>query len=54
MAQRSMLTLRTLTPQQRQEFVERFTDLLERSYITVLNYKAGPAGYALSQRGHHR
>ena len=36
---------RTLTPQQRQEFVELFTDLLERSYINrIENYKAGPQG----------
>ena len=36
---------RTLTPQQRQEFVELFTDLLERSYVTrIEGYKAGPQG----------
>jgi len=36
MAQRSMgQHWRTLTPQQRQEFVELFTDLLQRSYIPV-------------------
>jgi phospholipid transport system substrate-binding protein len=46
MAQRSMgQHWRTLTPQQRQEFVELFTDLLERSYITrIESYKAGPQG----------
>jgi phospholipid transport system substrate-binding protein len=46
MAQRSMgQHWRTLTPQQRQEFVELFTDLLERSYISrIENYKAGPQG----------
>jgi len=46
MAQRSMGPhWRTLTPQQRQEFVELFTDLLERSYISrIENYKAGPQG----------
>jgi phospholipid transport system substrate-binding protein len=46
MAQRSMAQhWRTLTPQQRQEFVELFTELLERSYITrIANYKAGPQG----------
>jgi phospholipid transport system substrate-binding protein len=46
MAQRSMGPhWRTLTPQQRQEFVELFTDLLERSYINrIANYKAGPQG----------
>jgi phospholipid transport system substrate-binding protein len=46
MAQRSMgQHWRTLTPQQRQEFVELFTDLLERSYINrIANYKAGPQG----------
>src|SRR6266581_6215239 len=46
MAQRSMgQHWRTLTPQQRQEFVGLFTDLLERSYITrIENYKAGPQG----------
>ena len=44
MAQRSMAQhWRTLTPQQRQEFVELFTDLLERSYINrIENFKAGP------------
>lgn len=43
MAQRSMAQhWRTLTPQQRQEFVQLFTDLLERSYITrIEGYKAG-------------
>jgi len=43
MAQRSMgQHWRTLTPQQQQEFVELFTDLLERSYITrIESYKAG-------------
>jgi len=43
MAQRSMgQHWRTLTPQQRQEFVELFTDLLQRSYITrIESYKAG-------------
>ena len=46
MAQRSMgQHWRTLTPQQRQEFVELFTDLLERSYITrIEGYKAGTQG----------
>jgi phospholipid transport system substrate-binding protein len=46
MAQRSMgQHWRTLTPQQRQEFVELFTDLLARSYVTrIANYKAGPQG----------
>jgi phospholipid transport system substrate-binding protein len=46
MAQRSMgQHWRTLTPQQRQEFVELFTDLMERSYISrIENYKAGPQG----------
>ena len=46
MAQRSMgQHWRTLTPQQRQEFVGLFTDLLERSYISrIENYKAGPQG----------
>src|SRR5215510_3768816 len=46
MAQRSMgQHWRTLTPQQRQEFVELFTDLLERSYINrIANYEAGPQG----------
>ena len=46
MAQRSMgQHWRTLTPQQRQEFVELFTDLLERSYMArIENYKAGPQG----------
>jgi phospholipid transport system substrate-binding protein len=46
MAQRSMgQHWRTLTPQQRQEFVELFTDLLERSYVTrIEGYKAGPQG----------
>jgi len=46
MAQRSMgQHWRTLTPQQRQEFVELFTDLLQRSYISrIENYKAGPQG----------
>jgi phospholipid transport system substrate-binding protein len=46
MAQRAMgQHWRTLTPQQRQEFVELFTDLLERSYINrIENYKAGPQG----------
>jgi phospholipid transport system substrate-binding protein len=46
MAQRSMAQhWRTLTPQQQQEFVELFTELLERSYINrIENYKAGPQG----------
>jgi phospholipid transport system substrate-binding protein len=46
MAQRSMAQhWRTLTPQQRQEFVELFTDLLARSYMSrIENYKAGPQG----------
>jgi len=46
MAQRSMgQHWRTLTPQQRQEFVGLFTDLLQRSYINrIENYKAGPQG----------
>jgi phospholipid transport system substrate-binding protein len=46
MAQRSLgQHWRTLTPQQRQEFVELFTDLLQRSYISrIENYKAGPQG----------
>lgn len=46
MAQRSMgQHWRTLTPQQRQEFMERFTALLERSYTTrIAGYKAGPQG----------
>ena len=46
MAQRSMgQHWRTLTPQQRQEFVELFTDLLERSYVSrIEGYKAGPPG----------
>ncbi len=46
MAQRSMGPhWRTLTPQQRQEFVELFTALLERSYINrIANYKSGPQG----------
>jgi len=46
MAQRSMgQHWRTLTPQQRQEFVGLFTDLLERSYTTrIENYRAGPQG----------
>ena len=46
MAQRSMAQhWRTLTPQQRQEFVELFTDLLQRSYMNrIENYKAGPQG----------
>jgi phospholipid transport system substrate-binding protein len=46
MAQRSMgQHWRTLTPQQRQEFVELFTDLLTRSYVTrIEGYKAGPQG----------
>ena len=46
MAQRSMgQHWRTLTPQQRQEFVELFTDLLARSYVTrIEGYKAGPQG----------
>jgi len=46
MAQRSLgQHWRTLTPQQRQEFVELFTDLLERSYISrIEGYKAGPQG----------
>ncbi len=46
MAQRSMgQHWRTLTPQQRQEFVGLFTDLLERSYISrIEGYKAGPQG----------
>jgi len=46
MAQRSMgQHWRTLTPQQQKEFVELFTDLLQRSYINrIANYKAGPQG----------
>jgi phospholipid transport system substrate-binding protein len=46
MAQRSLAQhWRTLTPQQRQEFVGLFTDLLERSYINrIEGYKAGPQG----------
>ena len=46
MAQRSMAQhWRTLAPHQRQEFVELFTDLLARSYISrIENYKAGPQG----------
>src|SRR5262245_26638057 len=46
MAQRSMgQHWRTLTPQQRQEFVELFTDLLARSYVTrIESYKAGLQG----------
>jgi phospholipid transport system substrate-binding protein len=46
MAQRSMGPhWRTLTPQQRQEFVELFTDLLERSYMArIESYQAGPQG----------
>jgi phospholipid transport system substrate-binding protein len=46
MAQRSMgQHWRTLTPQQRQEFVELFTELLERSYMNrIEGYKAGPQG----------
>jgi phospholipid transport system substrate-binding protein len=46
MAQRSMgQHWRTLTPQQQQEFVELFTELLERSYINrIMSYKAGPQG----------
>src|SRR5437773_1374030 len=46
MAQRSLgQHWRTLTPQQQKEFVELFTDLLERSYINrIANYKAGPQG----------
>jgi phospholipid transport system substrate-binding protein len=46
MAQRSMgQHWRTLTPQQRQEFVELFTELLERSYMSrIESYKAGPQG----------
>jgi phospholipid transport system substrate-binding protein len=46
MAQRSMgQHWRTLTPQQRQEFVALFTELLERSYTSrIAGYKAGPQG----------
>jgi len=46
MAQRSMgQHWRTLTPPQQQEFVELFTDLLERSYVSrIEGYKAGPQG----------
>jgi phospholipid transport system substrate-binding protein len=46
MAQRSMgQHWRTLTPQQRQEFVELFTDLLERSYMArIESYQTGPQG----------
>ena len=51
MAQRSMgQHWRTLTPQQQQEFVKLFTDLLERSYITrIANYQAGPQGVRYSK-----
>lgn len=46
MAQRSLgQHWRTLTPQQRQEFVELFTDLLERSYINrIETYGGGRQG----------
>jgi len=46
MARRSMGPhWRTLTPQQQQEFVELFTDLLERSYMSrIEGYKTGPQG----------
>lgn len=46
MAQRSLAQhWRTLTPQQRQEFVALFTDLLERSYINrIESYKGGRQG----------
>ena len=46
MAQRSLgQHWRTLTPQQQKEFVELFTDLLERSYINrIENYRGGRQG----------
>lgn len=46
MAQRSLgQHWRTLTPQQRQEFVALFTDLLERSYINrIESYSGGRQG----------
>jgi phospholipid transport system substrate-binding protein len=46
MAQRSLgQHWRPLTPQQRQEFVELFTDLMERSYMArIESYKAGSQG----------
>lgn len=53
MAQRSMgQHWRSLTPQQRQEFVELFTDLLERSYMSrIESYKAGPQGVRYLKEG---
>lgn len=46
MAQRALSQhWRTLTPQQQQEFVALFTDLLERSYINrIESYSSGPQG----------
>ena len=46
MAQRSLAQhWRTLTPQQQKEFVELFTDLLERSYINrIESYRGGRQG----------
>ena len=46
MAQRSLAQhWRTLTPQQQKEFVELFTDLLERSYINrIASYRGGRQG----------
>jgi phospholipid transport system substrate-binding protein len=46
MAQRSLgQHWRTLNPQQRQDFVGLFTDLLQRSYVTrIATYKAGAQG----------
>jgi phospholipid transport system substrate-binding protein len=46
MAQRSLgQHWRTLTPQQQREFVELFTDLLERSYINrIESYRGGRQG----------
>src|SRR5262245_41360129 len=50
MAQRSLgQHWRTLTPQQQKEFVELFTDLLERSYINrIENYTGGRQGVRYS------
>src|SRR5262245_13812300 len=50
MAQRSLgQHWRPLTPQQQKEFVELFTDLLERSYINRIdNYRGGRQGVRYS------
>lgn len=51
MAQRSLAQhWRTLTPQQQQEFVALFTDLLERSYINrIESYSGGQQGVRYSK-----